>query len=96
MLVAYKIQRDRSFKPDLKYRSRYMVHLKDEGRAIEILETLGGAWVAGLISHMDWPSREAAIIEAIIYIYRHELSWPKKYERIRSQEIVLNVRRPRL
>ena len=68
MKVRIKIQHDPDWRPNLRLNQRYWVHLSD-GNYLPIFSGHCGQWYHLYAQHMDYPSFEAALADALRYLY---------------------------
>jgi hypothetical protein len=66
--VRIKIQHDPSWRSDLRKNQRYWVHLSD-GNYLPIFSGHCGQWYHLYAQHMDYPSFEAALADALKCLY---------------------------
>jgi hypothetical protein len=66
--VRIKIQHDPDWRPNLRLNQRYWVHLSD-GNYLPIFSGHCGQWYQLYAQHMDYPSFEAALADALRYLY---------------------------
>jgi len=89
MKIRIKLQHDKTWKPDLRYKERFWVNLPD-GEYFPIFRGHVGTWHQMYAPHMDYPSPEAALTAACHTVFaKHDGA--ARYRRIRTKERVFAV-----
>lgn len=89
MRVRIKLQQDKAWEPQLRYKERFWVNLPD-GQYFAIFSGHCGQWYQQYAPHMDYPSPEAAISDACRYVFA-KYDGSARYRRIRTTERVFAV-----
>ncbi len=84
MRVRLKIQHDPSWRPNLRFSERYWIKLST-GEYFPIFSGHSGQWYNLFAQHMDYPSAEAAIADALDRLFNSRASGVD-YTRLRVKE----------
>lgn len=85
MRVRTKIQHDRKWKPGPAGAKRYWVNLPD-GDFFPVFRQVSGKWRHHYCPHADWPTMDAAIVDALTRLLHCKREGPKQYRRIRARQ----------
>lgn len=91
MKIPVKVRLDRDFVPSLRYRRRWVVLLPTD-ETFCVWETLGGAWVHMFATHMDWPSKDAAIVAGLTAMLSICRGSSGRWKRTRIKPVILDIK----